>query len=266
LQVLQAVDAYGDPIVFHKDDVNGDILSAAQKLMYGYGNELLTHWVTIRDSDKDPAETFDANALAKAANATPFKRPENGQFRPGIKFAEFYFTATGDTNAKTEAGAEYGGFGGIFRLVQSAPGADKGRLSIVIRGDVAHTGFDNLTFLDDKQLLVVEDAGDKLHSQRNAYDSAYDVDVTADYASKDPVHFLAQARDDMATIDSGYLGQPGYQNEGDNEITGMHVSDGNPTVEGLIGTAVPTPFENGWRLFYTRQHGRNTTFEIVKAK
>ena len=238
LQVLQAVDAYGDPIIFHKDDVNGDILSAAQKLMYGYGNELLTHWVTIRDSDKDPAETFDANALAKAANATPFKRPENGQFRPGIKFAEF----------------------------QSAPGADKGRLSIVIRGDVAHTGFDNLTFLDDKQLLVVEDAGDKLHSQRNAYDSAYDVDVTADYASKDPVHFLAQARDDMATIDSGYLGQPGYQNEGDNEITGMHVSDGNPTVEGLIGTAVPTPFENGWRVFYTRQHGRNTTFEIVKAK
>ena len=266
LQVLQVVDAYGDPIVFHKDDVNGDILSAAQKLMYGYGNEMLTHWVTIRDSDKDPAETFDANTLAKAANATPFKRPENGQFRPGGKFTEFYFTATGDTNAKTEAGAEYGGFGGIFRLVQSAPSADKGHLAIVYRGDVAHTGFDNLTFLDDKQLLVVEDGGDKLHGQRNAYDSGYVVDVTADYASKDAVRFLALTRDDMATIDVGYAGQPGFQNEGDNEITGIHVSDGNPTAEGLIGTAVPTPFENGWRLFYTRQHGRNTTFEIVKAK
>jgi hypothetical protein len=29
---------------------------------------------------------------------------------------------------------------------------------------------------------------------------------------------------------------------------------------------VPTPFENGWRVFYTRQHGRNITFEITKAK
>ena len=70
----------------------------------------------------------------------------------------------------------------------------------------------------------------------------------------------------MAAIDSGLSGQEGFQNDGDNEITGIHVSDGNPTGEGLIGTAVPTPFENGWRLFYTRQHGRNITFEITKTK
>src|SRR4029079_8537490 len=103
----------------------------------------------------------------------------------------------------------------------------------------------NLSFLDDKQLLVGEDACDKLHGQRNAYDSAFVVDVTADYSSKDPIRFLAQGRDDMATIDSAFLGKEGYQNDGDNETTGIHVSDGNPTVEGLIGTAVPTPFENG---------------------
>lgn len=266
LQVLQVLDAYGQPYVFHKDDVNGDILSAAQKTMFTYGNELQTRWVTIRDSDKDGAGTFDANAAAKAASGTPFKRPENGQFRPGTKFGEFYFTVTGDTNIKTEAGSEYGGFGGVFKVVQSAPDADKGRLSIVFRGDAARSGFDNLSFFDDKQLLVVEDAGDKLHGQRNTFDSGYALDVTADYSAKDPVRFLSQARDDMATIDAGLAGQPGYQNEGDNEITGMHVSNGDPTVAGLIGTAVPTPFANGWRVFYTQQHGRNTTFEIVKAK
>jgi hypothetical protein len=266
LQVLQVLDAYGKPIVFHDGKANADILSPLQKLLFGYGNELPTRWATIRDSDTDPAEAFDANALAKAGNGTPFKRPENGQFRPGTSFKEFYFTATGDTNAKTEAGAEYGGFGGVFRVVQASPSADQGRIAIIIRGDVAHTGFDNLTFLDDKQLLVGEDAGDKLHGQRNAYDSAFVVDVTADYASKDAIRFLAQGRDDMATIDSAFLGKEGYQNDGDNEITGIHVSDGNPTVEGLIGTAVPTPFENGWRIFYTRQHGRNITFEITKAE
>jgi hypothetical protein len=266
LQVLQARDAYGNPIAFHDGQANADILSPAQKLLFGYGNELPTRWITIHDSDSDPAKPFDANALAKAASATPFKRPENGQFRPGTSFKEFYFTATGDTNAKTEAGAEYGGFGGVFRLTQSAPSADKGRLAIVYRGDAAHSGFDNLSFLDDKQLLIVEDAGDKLHGQRNAYDSGYVIDVTADYTSKDPIRMLAQARDDMATIDSGLLGKDGYQNDGDNEITGIHVSDGNATVEGLIGTAVPTPFEKGWRVFYTRQHGRNITFEITAKK
>ena len=266
LQVLQARDAYGNPIVFHDGNANGDILAPAQKLLFGYGNEVLTSWITIHDSDTDPAKPFDANALAKAANGTPFKRPENGQFRPGTGFKEFYFTATGDTNAKTEAGAEYGGFGGVFRIVQSAPSADKGRLAMVYRGDVAHTGFDNLSFLTDTQLLVVEDGGDKLHAQRNAYDSGYIVDVTADYTSKDAIRFLAQSHDDMAAIDSTFLGKDGFQNDGDNEITGIHVSDGNPTVEGLIGTNVPTPFEKGWRVFYTRQHGRNITFEITKAK
>jgi len=42
--------------------------------------------------------------------------------------------------------------------------------------------------------------------------------------------------------------------------------DGSPTVEGLIGTKAPTPFDVTWRVFYTRQHGRNVTFEITKAK
>ena len=266
LQVLQALDAYGNPIVFHDGKANDDILSPAQKLLFGYGNELITRWITIHDSDADPAKPFDANALAKVANGTPFKRPENGQFRPGTGFKEFYFTATGDTNAKTEAGAEFGGFGGVFRIAQTKASADKGRLAIVFRGDVAHTGLDNLSFLDGNQLLVAEDGGDKLHGQRNAYDAAYIIDVTVDYSSKDAVRFLAQGRDDMAKIDSTFLGKPGFQNDGDNEITGIHVSDGNPTVEGLIGTNPPTPFESGWRVFYTRQHGRNITFEVTKTE
>ena len=40
----------------------------------------------------------------------------------------------------------------------------------------------------------------------------------------------------MAAIDSAFLGKEGFQNDGDNEITGIHVSDGNPTVEGLIAS------------------------------
>ncbi len=264
LQVLQVLDGYSKPIAFHDGMKDDDILAPIQKTLYGYGYELSTRWVTIHDSEKDGSEPFDANAAAKAAMGTPFKRPENGQFRPGTSFKEFYFTATGDTNAKTEAGQEYGGFGGIFRLTQKKPSADTGRISIILRGDVAHTGFDNLSFLDGNNVLVTEDAGDSLHKQRNAFDSLYMVDVTADYSAASPVRVLAQGRDDLATADGKFLGKEGFQNEGDNEITGIHVSDGDASVEGLIGTKVPTPFDKGWRVFYTRQHGTNTTFEIVK--
>ncbi|MEO8667858.1 MAG: alkaline phosphatase PhoX [Bauldia sp.] len=209
LQVLQALDAYGNPIVFHEDKVNEDILASEQKLIYGYGNEMRTRWVTIHEGADKMAAAFDANVLAKAAGGTPFKRPENGQFRPGTSFKEYYFTVTGDTNAKTEAGAEYGGFGGVMRLTQSAPAEDKGKLSIVFRGDVTKTGFDNLAFLNDTQLLIVEDGGDKLHGQRNAYDSGYVIDVTADYTKADPVRFLSQMHDDMAALTPDCQGRRG---------------------------------------------------------
>ena len=42
-----------------------------------------TRWVTIHDTAADGTAPFNANTLAKAAEATPFKRPENGAFRPG---------------------------------------------------------------------------------------------------------------------------------------------------------------------------------------
>jgi hypothetical protein len=54
-----------------------------------------------------------------------------------------------------------------------------------------------------------------------------------------------------------------FNNEGDNEITGWHLSDGNPTVNGLLGSKIPKPFQEGWRLFFTQQHGDNFTWEIL---
>jgi len=55
---------------------------------------------------------------------------------------------------------------------------------------------------------------------------------------------------------------PSY-NDGDNEITGIHVSDGDPTVGGLLGAKLPQPTTStSWRTFWTQQHGDNTTWEI----
>ena len=128
-----------------------------------------------------------------------------------------------------------------------------------------HTSFDNLAFWDANHLVAVEDRGDGLHAQANALDSGWLFDVRANFAGgAQPLRLIAGGRDALATLDSAFSGMPGFQNEGDNELTGFHVSDGDASVAGLLGVRAPHPFEDGWRVFYTQQHGENATYEILE--
>ena len=119
---------------------------------------------------------FDANALAKAHGATPFKRPENAQFQPGSHFQTFFFTITGDTDnvaGNDPVLAARGAWGGIFRVDLDAS-RNTGNISLVVLGDADHASFDNITFSDDKDtVLVTEDRGDLLHDELNKLDSIW---------------------------------------------------------------------------------------------
>lgn len=272
LQALQVMSLAtpGQPIVFHAGQADADILSQDMKDLHTYGKVFDTHWITLHDTAVDGNTPFDANALAKAKQATPFKRPENGVFRPDSQFREFFFDETGDTNLLSEAGSTYGGFGAVQKLTQSDVRADNGKLRLFYLGDAAHSGFDNVNFWSRNQIVFVEDAGDTLHSQRNAFDSAYMLDVRRNYAdgSVQPLRIMAQGRDASATLDSGLLGMSGtgFQNDGDNEITGFHVSDGDAGLSGLLGAKSPNALKEGWRVFYTQQHGDNVTYEVIAQK
>jgi hypothetical protein len=271
LQALQVASlAHAGPIYsdsFASADLH--ILSQDELDLHTYGKTFNTTWVTIHDTALDGTTPFNSTALAQAAHATPFKRPENGQFRPGSNFTEFFFDETGDTDNRSQAGAAYGGFGGIFRLVLNG---DNGKLSLFYRGDQAHTALDNCAFWDADHIVFVEDAGDTLHTQRNALDSVYLFDVRVSYSGgAQPIRILAEGRDASATLDSlfgtaalGFIGT--FNNEGDNEITGWHLSDGDPTVLGLLGNKIPQPLKGDWRLFFTQQHGDNITWEILPAE
>jgi hypothetical protein len=262
LQVLQVLNSHGDPITLESQQA----LNAPDQVeLHSYGNELDTRWVTIHDTATNGTASFDANAAAKAAHATPFKRPENGVFRPGSKFTQFFFDETGDTNATSPENSSAGGWGGIQELIQSSPSADTGKIRLFFNGDQAHTGLDNIAFFSRDSLSLVEDAGDTLHGQRNALDSAFVWDVRHDYSqgSTEPIRWLAEGRDASATIDAANGGFG--KNDGDNEITGLHVSDGDASAKGILGTKIPTLFKNGWRAFYTQQHGDNHTWEVIRA-
>ena len=262
LQVLQVLNAAGAPITQASQTA---LNSPDQLALHVYGSSFRTRWITIHDTASDGNSPFNANALAKADDGTPFKRPENGVFRPGTHFGEFVFDETGDTNATGAENADAGGWGSIFRLTQKDPSADHGRLSIVYKGVQERAGFDNVQFLSRDTLVVGEDAGDTLHSQRNALDSGFAFDVDVDYSSaaNQPLRWLAEGRDASAAIDSAFGGFG--KNDGDNEVTGLHVSDGDPSVHGVLGAKTPKLWHGGWRWFYTQQHGDNPTYEVVPA-
>ena len=260
LQVLQVLNDAGSPITRASQT---PLNSPDQVALHTYGKSFDTRWITIHNTATDGTTPFDVNAAATAANGTPFKRPENAAFRPDGKFRQYYFDETGDTNS-TSAENPIGGWGSIFELYQKDPSASTGTLTLFYKGDAAHAGFDNTTFISKDQITFVEDAGDTLHGQRNALDSGWLFNVNTDYsnANNQPLRWLAEGRDPSATIDSGVSG---LGNEGDNEITGAVVSNGDPGPGGILGAKAPKLWKDDWRWFYTQQHGDNWTYEVIPA-
>jgi hypothetical protein len=259
LQALQVLNESNNPITFASQAA---LNSSDQVALHTYGKSFTTKWVTIHDTAVDGNAPFVAGDLAKAANATPFKRPENGRFQPGSGFRTFFFDETGDTNATSPENA-VGGWGSIMKLTQHDPSSSTGKLTLFYRCDQAHAGIDNVTFLSRDKVAFVQDAGDTLHAQANALDSGFVWDVDRDYskAANQPVRWLAEGRDASATLDAAAGGFG--TNEGDNEITGAVVSNGDTSVGGILGTDAPELGHDGWRWFYTQQHGDNTTYEVV---
>lgn len=256
LQALQ-VSINGNALVFVPVDdqhPDGDTRSENQLLLHTLGASWPVQWVTVHDTEIDGTDPFDANALAKAVGATPFKRPENGQFQPGSHFQTFFFDITGDTDntAGTDPVlAARGAWGGLFRVDLDAS-HETGSISLVILGDADHAAFDNVTFVDDKDtILLAEDRGDTLHDQLNKLDSMWAYNLNKQHPEKNIVaRFVALGLDTVA-------GVPG---EEDNEPTGLHMSEGDSSINGLIGTKVFK--KDRVRLFFTQQHGENNLFEI----
>jgi len=256
LQALQVV-INDNPVVFVPVDAghpDGDTRSNNQLLLHTIGASWPVRWVTVHDTEISGTAPFDANALAKARGATPFKRPENGQFQPGSQFQTFVFDITGDTSAvagQDPVLAARGAWGGLFRVDLNAD-RNTGSISLVILGDADHAAFDNVTFVDDRDtVLLAEDRGDGLHDQLNTVDSIWAYRLSRQHPERNIAsRFVALGQDKLA----------GVAGEEDNEPTGIHMSEGDATIGGLIGTR---EFRTDRvRLFFTQQHGENNLFEV----
>jgi Bacterial protein of unknown function (DUF839) len=250
LQALQ-VTVNGTPLVFGGTSgaqAFADVWSQAQLNLHS-GAAYPTKWVTVHDTATDGTSPFDCNLAARSANATPFKRPENGAFKPDGTFRSFFFATTGDTDMRSGSVAGLqarGAYGAVFELDLDHR-QDKGNIHVFAIGDTTHNSFDNITFGDSNTMLVSEDRGDTLHDQLNTLDSLWAYPL----AQTPALRVIAQGRDVSATPVTVE----------DNEVTGPHVSNGDHSIPGQIGT--PGSIATGARFFFTQQHGDNNTYELI---
>jgi secreted PhoX family phosphatase len=129
MQALQ-VTINRQPLVFGSDAF-ADTFSDAQLQLHTPETSYPAAWVTLHDTDVQGFAAFDANLAAKAAKATPFKRPENVAYLPNGKFRTFFFDATGDTSALAGTLSRRAGPGADLRVDLDA--TRQGRLAIRAR-------------------------------------------------------------------------------------------------------------------------------------
>jgi hypothetical protein len=114
--------------------------------------------------------------------------------------------------------------------------------------DHDHNSFDNLAFINERQLLAAEDRGDLLHTELNTLDSIWAFNLPNGKATR----FVALGRD-ATSITHGE----------DNEPTGLFVSNGGIEKGQSLGTEESLENAHG---FFTMQHGDNKTFEFFRAR
>ena len=129
--MLQVLNAASKPITVESQTA---LNAPDQVALHTYGKTFTTKWVTVHDTAVDGNAPFNANTLAKAAHGTPFKRPENGVFRPGHEVRRVLLHETGDTNSTSVENDTAGGWGVVFKLVQSGPVGRHGEALGLLQG------------------------------------------------------------------------------------------------------------------------------------
>ena len=191
--------------------------------------------------------------------------PRTVSSAPGSHFREFYFDETGDTTRPVRRTATAGGWGSCSSSTRTARPPTREPLTLFFKGDEAHTGLDNITFLSRNQFAPSRTPATGC-TPAHALDSGWVFDVDADYskAGNAPLRWLAQGRDAVgdarrrATADSART-RTTTRSRASTSPTAIRASNGILGAEGAEAQS-----GNGkWRWFYTRQHGDNPTFQVI---
>ena len=139
---------------------------------------------------------FNANTARRPPTATPFKRPENGLFRPGSHFQRVLLRRDRRHERHQPRERHVPAAGRLDRPARrTSPSARQGQADALLRGDEAHAGFDNVAFLSRDMITFVEDAGDGLHRSATRWTPAScSTSRATTPAANEPVRWLAEGR------------------------------------------------------------------------
>ena len=152
--------------------------SPDQVALHTYGASFDTKWVTVHDTAVD----------GKAPSTrTPWRSPVTRHrssarercIPAGLEVQGVLLRRHGRHERESPENDCSGGWTSVFRLRSTAP-RDHGQADAPVQGRQGPPGLDNVTFLTKDKILFVEDAGDTLHTRRNALDSGFVLDVTVD--------------------------------------------------------------------------------------
>ena len=182
------------------------------------------------------------------ASARRSSGPRTACSVPARSFREFFFTETGDTNALTEAGARAtAASAALFKLSQQPPFGQPGHAEAVLPGRRRAHRLRQHRVLVTKDRLVVG-RGRGRHAAHAAQRARLGLALrrtarlleSGQPADPDPRPGPRRRRPPSTRRCSA---RHGFQNDGDNEITGIHVSDGDPAWSASSARRSRTPFD-----------------------
>ena len=197
--------------------------------------------------------------------------PRTAQFRPGKQFKEFFFDATGDTDAATQAGS-------AVRRLRRRLQADA--IEPVRRQRRPHALLPRRHRPHGPRQRRVLGQGPRRRSSRTAAtvctprtmpstppgSSTCGPTTRTRTTSPSASSRSAATRPPRSTPRSRRARRATVsRTRATTRSPGIHVSDGDPGIHGILGDREPHPFHGGWRIFYTQQHGDNFTWEILPA-
>ena len=250
--------------MFHAADPVSDITAKVQRQLHTPGTSWPIKWVTVHTANKDDPPSLGSMQMPSQRRRAP-RHLSGRRTWPGCRARAFALSSSARPATRTRPPARFrswrhaapGARSSALTLVVTTTirrittvkesRAKDGAISIFVLGDQEHSSFDNLAFANERQLLATEDRGDTLHDQLQKLNSVWAFDVKTGHAQR----CIALGRDLTASL-------PGAE---DNEPTGIYVSSGSPRREGLLGTEESLQDARG---FFTKQHGDNTVFEIVR--
>ena len=231
----------GHPITFESQAA---LNAPDQVALRTYGRTFNTRWVTIHDTAVDGNDAVQRqHAREDRARHTVQAPGERRSSGPGDELQGVLLRRDGrhDRNEPRERRPGRRGGGGWLDLQArpERPVVGHRQALALLQGNESVAGLDNVTFISHDQIAFVEDAGDTLHTP--AEGTRLRLRLRRDDGLLNPARSRcgssprAATRRRRSTPANGGFGK----NEGDNEITGIHVSDGDPDVGGILGAKIP---------------------------